>query len=114
MRRRILDAGAYAPLAEQVSARVVDLARGRDVDALPRRGRGLARDTRVRWALEEAGLGYDDDLIGFEDQSTAAYRARQPFGQVPAFSDGKVEFGAGWFGYAGGYYGSASAFVPQQ
>jgi glutathione S-transferase len=52
---------------------------------------GSVRDIRVRWALEEAGLGYDDHLIGFEDQSTPAYRARQPFGQVPTFSDGKVE-----------------------
>ena len=52
---------------------------------------GSVRDIRVRWALEEAGLGYDDDLIGFEDQTTPAYRARQPFGQVPAFSDGRVE-----------------------
>ena len=52
---------------------------------------GSVRDIRVRWALEEAGLGYDDRLIGFEDQSTPAYRALQPFGQVPAYSDGKVE-----------------------
>ncbi|KQY91291.1 glutathione S-transferase family protein [Brevundimonas sp. Root1423] len=58
---------------------------------VPPFAQGSVRDIRVRWALEEAGLGYDDDLIGFEDQSTAAYRARQPFGQVPAFSDGKVE-----------------------
>jgi len=53
--------------------------------------RGSVRDIRVRWALEEAGLAYDDHLIAIEDQSTPAYRAWQPFGQVPAFSDGKVE-----------------------
>lgn len=58
---------------------------------VPPFAQGSVRDLRVRWALEEAGLGYDDHLIGFEDQSTPAYRARQPFGQVPAFSDGKVE-----------------------
>lgn len=58
---------------------------------VPPFAQGSVRDIRVRWALEEAGLGYDDHLIGFEDQSTPAYRARQPFGQVPAFSDGKVE-----------------------
>lgn len=58
---------------------------------VPSFAQGSVRDLRVRWALEEAGLGYDDHLIGFEDQSTPAYRARQPFGQVPAFSDGKVE-----------------------
>ena len=58
---------------------------------VPPFAQGSVRDIRVRWALEEAGLGYDDHLIGFEDQSTPAYRALQPFGQVPAFSDGKVE-----------------------
>ncbi|PRQ09767.1 glutathione S-transferase family protein [Enhygromyxa salina] len=58
---------------------------------VPPFAQGSVRDIRVRWALEEAGLGYDDDLIGFEDQATPAYRARQPFGQVPAFSDGRVQ-----------------------
>ena len=58
---------------------------------VPPFAQGSVRDIRVRWALEEAGLGYDDQLIGFEDQSTPEYRARQPFGQVPAYSDGKVE-----------------------
>lgn len=58
---------------------------------VPPFAQGSVRDIRVRWALEEAGLGYDDHLIGRDDQSTPAYRARQPFGQVPAFSDGKVE-----------------------
>lgn len=58
---------------------------------VPPFAQGSVRDIRVRWALEEAGLGYDDHLIGFEDQSTPRYRALQPFGQVPAYSDGKVE-----------------------
>lgn len=58
---------------------------------VPSFAQGSVRDIRVRWALEEAGLGYDDRLLGFEDTATPAYRARQPFGQVPAFSDGKVE-----------------------
>ena len=58
---------------------------------VPPFAQGSVRDIRVRWALEEAGLSYDDRLIGFEDQPTPAYRARQPFGQVPAYSDGKVE-----------------------
>lgn len=58
---------------------------------VPSFAQGSVRDIRVRWALEEAGLGYDDHLIGFEDQATPAYRARQPFGQVPAYRDGKVE-----------------------
>ncbi|MCS6625637.1 glutathione S-transferase family protein [Roseibacterium beibuensis] len=58
---------------------------------VPSFAQGSVRDIRVRWALEEAGLGYDDRLIGFEDQASPAYRAKQPFGQVPVFSDGKVE-----------------------
>ncbi|MBI2262174.1 MAG: glutathione S-transferase family protein [Caulobacterales bacterium] len=58
---------------------------------VPPFAQGSVRDIRVRWALEEAGLGYDDHLIGPEDKSTPAYRALQPFGQVPAYRDGKVE-----------------------
>ncbi len=51
---------------------------------VPPLAQGLVRDVRVRWALEEAGIPYQERLIGPEDQSTAAYRALQPFGQVPA------------------------------
>ncbi|WP_439472738.1 glutathione S-transferase family protein [Brevundimonas sp.] len=58
---------------------------------VPPFAQGSVRDIRVRWALEEAGLGYDDQLIGFEDQATPAYRAQQPFGQVPAYRDDTVE-----------------------
>lgn len=58
---------------------------------VPDFAQGSVRDLRVRWALEEAGLGYDARLIGFEDQATPAYRAMQPFGQVPAYRDGKVQ-----------------------
>ena len=58
---------------------------------VPPFAQGSVRDIRVRWALEEAGLGYDDHLIDGGDQSSPTYRALQPFGQVPAFSDGKVE-----------------------
>ena len=54
---------------------------------VPPFAQGSVRDIRVRWALEEAGLGYDDHLIGFEDQATPEYRAMQPFGQVPAYRD---------------------------
>jgi glutathione S-transferase len=42
------------------------------------------RDFRVRWALEEAGIPYQESLVGPEDLATGAYRALQPFGQVPA------------------------------
>lgn len=55
---------------------------------VPPFAQGLVRDLRVRWAMEEAGRPYDVKLIGFEDQGTDAYRALQPFGQVPAYTDG--------------------------
>jgi len=50
---------------------------------VPPFAKGLVRDLRVRWALEEAGLPYEHRLIGPEDQASAEYRALQPFGQVP-------------------------------
>lgn len=48
---------------------------------------GLVRDLRVRWALEEAGLPYEAKLIGQGDQDSPAYRAIQPFGQVPVLEE---------------------------
>jgi glutathione S-transferase len=58
---------------------------------VPPFARGLVRDLRVRWALEEAGLPYQSDLIDPKDQESPDYRHRQPFGQVPAYSDDGVE-----------------------
>jgi glutathione S-transferase len=60
---------------------------------VPPFAQGLVRDLRVRWALEEAGLPYEVTLIGPDDQKSAAYRAKQPFGQVPVLEeDGLVLF----------------------
>lgn len=58
---------------------------------VPSFAQGSVRDLRVRWALEEAGIPYGDHLIGPQDQATEAYRALQPFGQVPAYRDDKVQ-----------------------
>jgi glutathione S-transferase len=58
---------------------------------VPPFAQGQVRDLRVRWALEEAGLKYRAELIGFEDQAKAEYRARQPFGQVPTFEEDGLE-----------------------
>src|ERR1700688_5024619 len=58
---------------------------------VPALAQGLVRDLRVRWALEEAGIPYQEKLIGPEDQATAAYRALQPFGQVPAIESGDLK-----------------------
>jgi glutathione S-transferase len=50
----------------------------------------------VRWALEEARIPYEARLIGPEDQASAAYRALQPFGQIPAIeADGLTLFESG-------------------
>src|SRR4051812_17959417 len=57
---------------------------------VPEMVRGLVRDVRVRWALEEAGFPYEVKLIGFEDQNAPAYRQMQPFGQVPAYREGEL------------------------
>ncbi len=57
---------------------------------VPEAVRGLVRDVRVRWALEEAGLPYQVKLIGFDEKNTPSYRALQPFGQVPAYQDGAL------------------------
>lgn len=54
---------------------------------VPTFARGLVRDLRVRWALEEAGLPYKAWLIGPDDQKSERYRAMQPFGQVPAYEE---------------------------
>ena len=56
----------------------------------PDRGRGLARDMRVRWALEEAGQPYDVRLMSFAALKEPAHRDRNPFGQIPTYEDGDL------------------------
>jgi glutathione S-transferase len=56
----------------------------------PDRGRGLARDFRVRWALEEVGQPYDVQLVTFPEMKEPAYRKLQPFGQIPSYSEGDL------------------------
>jgi glutathione S-transferase len=56
----------------------------------PDRGRGLARDMRVRWALEEVGQPYDVRLVSFSEMKEAAHRALQPFGQIPTYEEGDL------------------------
>jgi glutathione S-transferase len=63
---------------------------------VPPLAQGLVRDHRVRWALEEAGLAYEERLIGPADQASADYRRLQPFGQVPVYEeDGLTLFESG-------------------
>ncbi len=56
----------------------------------PDRGRGLARDMRVRWALEEVGEPYDVRLVSFDEMKAPAHRALHPFGQIPTYEDGDL------------------------
>jgi glutathione S-transferase len=56
----------------------------------PDRGRGLARDMAVRWALEEVGQPYDVRLLSFEAMKQPPHLALQPFGQIPTYEDGDL------------------------
>jgi len=53
----------------------------------PDRGRGLARDMRVRWALEEVGQPYDVRLVSFQAMKEPAHLALHPFGQIPTYEE---------------------------
>lgn len=56
----------------------------------PDRGRGLARDMRVRWALEEVGQAYDVRLLSFKALKEPAHRRLNPFGQIPTYEEGDL------------------------
>ncbi|HEX5318137.1 MAG TPA: glutathione S-transferase family protein [Stellaceae bacterium] len=56
----------------------------------PDRGKGLARDTRVRWALEEVGQPYEVRLISFGAMKKPAHLALHPFGQIPTYEEGDL------------------------
>ena len=53
----------------------------------PDRGKGLARDMRVRWALEEVGQAYAVRLVSFHAMKEPAHRALHPFGQIPTYEE---------------------------
>ncbi|RZL88822.1 MAG: glutathione S-transferase family protein [Variovorax sp.] len=56
----------------------------------PDRGKGMARDMRVRWALEEVGQPYEVHLVSFAEMKEPAHRARHPFGQIPTYEEGDL------------------------
>ncbi len=58
--------------------------------ASPDGGKGLARDTRVRWALEEVGQPYEVRLMSFGAMKEPAHLALHPFGQIPTYEDGDL------------------------
>jgi glutathione S-transferase len=59
-------------------------------EASPDRGQGLARDTRVRWALEEVGKPYEVRLVSFRAMKEPAHLALHPFGQIPTYEEGEL------------------------
>src|SRR5450432_39423 len=56
----------------------------------PDGGKGLARDTRVRWALEEVGQPYQVRLVSFRALKEPAHLAVHPFGQIPTYEEGEL------------------------
>src|SRR5919106_5911331 len=56
----------------------------------PDGGQGLARDTRVRWALEEAGQPYEVRLVSFRAMKEPAHLALHPFGKIPTYEEGDL------------------------
>jgi glutathione S-transferase len=56
----------------------------------PDRGQGLARDMRVRWALEEVSQPYTVRLVSFSQMKQAAHRTLHPFGQIPTYEEGDL------------------------
>jgi glutathione S-transferase len=56
----------------------------------PDGGKGLARDTRVRWALEEVGQPYQVRLVSFHAMKEPAHLALHPFGQIPTYEEGEL------------------------
>jgi glutathione S-transferase len=59
-------------------------------ESSPDRGRGLARDMRVRWALEEVGQPYNVRLVSFAAMKEPAHKALHPFGQIPTYENGDL------------------------
>jgi len=59
-------------------------------DCSPDRGQGLARDTRVRWALEEVGVPYTVRHVSFKEMKEPAHLALHPFGQIPTYEEGDL------------------------
>ncbi|MGX0964935.1 glutathione S-transferase [Bradyrhizobium japonicum] len=59
-------------------------------ESSPDRGKGQARDMRVRWALEEVGQPYGVRLVSFAAMKDPAHLALHPFGQIPTYEDGDL------------------------
>src|SRR3954468_16831277 len=60
------------------------------IERSPDGGKGLARDTRVRWALEEVGQSYEVRLVSFRAMKEPAHLRLHPFGQIPTYEEGDL------------------------
>ena len=58
------------------------------IERSPDGGKGLARDARVRWALEELNQPYQVRLLSFAEMKTPNHLALHPFGQIPTYEEG--------------------------
>ncbi len=59
-------------------------------ESSPDEGQGLARDMRVRWALEEVGQPYEVRLVSFKEMKEPTHRGLHPFGQIPTYEEGDL------------------------
>src|SRR5688572_27338482 len=81
----------------------------------PDGGKGLARDTRVRWALEEVGQPYEVRLVSFRAMKEPAHLNLHPFGQIPTYEEGDLalfETGAIVFHIANSHSGGHAGLLP--
>jgi glutathione S-transferase len=77
---KVMAAGASQPMSPTITA----------FKQSPDRGRGLARDMRVRWALEEVGQPYNVRLVTFAEMKEPAHHTLHPFGQIPTYEEGDL------------------------
>jgi glutathione S-transferase len=56
----------------------------------PDGGKGLARDTRVRWALEEVNQAYEVRFVSFRSKKEPAHLRLHPFGLIPTYEEGEL------------------------
>ena len=59
-------------------------------DRSPDGGMGLARDTRVRWALEEVGQPYEVRFVSLQTKTEPAHLRFHPFGLIPTYEEGDL------------------------
>src|SRR3984885_8815506 len=80
VRRRFIQGKDSDPMTPTITA----------FERSPDRGKGLARDMRVRWALEEVGQPYEVRLVSFGAMKEPGHQALHPFGQIPTYEEGDL------------------------